>query len=70
MFSFFSFFSFVLVSLFFGLLCRAGFPIVRHTLLSSTSQSNMAVHMLRPEDIPIKQKQEKHSYPSRVKVDV
>lgn len=55
-------FSFFLVSLFFGLLCRAGFPIIRHTLVKQQSnlkgfpQLTMRGHSDQKKNIPIQAK--------------
>lgn len=62
-------FSFFLVNLFFGLLCRAGFPIIRHTLVKQETRlkkKKLSTTYYIREDIPILKK---HSYSSKVQVD-
>lgn len=65
-------FSFFLVSLFFGLLCRAGFPIIKQEsnskrLLSTTYDKR--TFRSKKNKKQTKSKKKKHSYSSKVQVD-
>lgn len=62
-------FSFFLVSFFFGLLCRAGFPIVRHTLVKQESNKISFPQLETRGHSDPKKKNKKHSYSSKVQVD-
>lgn len=55
------------LAFFFGLLCRAGFPIITQTLRQARVKLKKAFRIFRWKDIPIKKR--KHSCSSKVQVD-
>lgn len=61
---------FFLISLFFGLLCRAGFPIVSHSPLKEESNLKKAFRDFSYKHIPNKETKKQHSQSSKLQVDL